>query len=58
MFICKECLGEFSTKSNLKRHLKTEHGTNFKGFKCLGCRKVFTRKSQENTTSVFTSANV
>ena len=48
MYMCKVCLVEFSTKSNLNRHLKTKHDKNFIGFKCDSCGKNFTRRHHLN----------
>ena len=48
MYMCKVCLVEFSTKSNLNRHHKTKHDKNFIGFKCDSCGKNFTRRHHLN----------
>ena len=42
-FQCNECNSEFSSKSNLNRHVSTTHGQNPRVFPCTVCEKTFGR---------------
>lgn len=42
-FYCEKCNRDFSTKTNLNRHLQSHEGN--KPFQCTECKKSFTQKS-------------
>lgn len=42
-FYCQKCNRDFSTKTNLNRHMQSHEGN--KPFSCTECRKSFTQKS-------------